>query len=164
MLKMSALIILLLSIIACVTPATNTVTDHLSTTPWPAITGTTGVPGVQVVSVYLDRSQQQNPGGPSVIILLKNIASDSIISLDMKLYEPNVPHGSPWTFDFNVSQAKPFVPGTALSYKNTLINGGWGTGIPYFVTVAGTYSNGTTFSFRWTPPGDGDFNPATIQQ
>jgi hypothetical protein len=158
------LLVALLSVTSACTVNTPLPTTSQTTSPpttSPPVVGTTGVPGVEIVAVALDTTITQNPGGPTIVMEVKHIATASIISLDVKLYEPNVPHGSPWTFNFGVSQSSLFVPGVTLGYKTTLINGGWGTGIPYFVTITGTYSNGTTFSFRWTPPSDGDFGTIT---
>ena len=154
------LVLLLTAANACslqtpTSPASTTATIPTPTTT-PAITGTTGTPGVQVVAVYFDTSQQQNPGGPTVIMELKNIATEALVSLDVKLYEPTF--AKSWTFNFVVSQTSLLVPGVTIGLKQNLIGpSGWGTGIPYFVTISGNYADGTTFSFRWNPPGDGDF-------
>ncbi len=155
------LTILTLSLLpACITPQPTTTTTGTSTST-PPITGTTGLPGIQVVAVALDRTQTQNPGGPLVIMELKNISQEAIVSLDVKLYQPNTPFASSWTFDFGISRETLLAPGITRGLRQTLINGGWGIGVSYFVTVAGAYANGTTFSFRWTPPNDGDFGQVT---
>ena len=166
MLRHKALIVFILGLsllTACPSPLTPVLTTSTTSTPPPQtiITGTTGVPGIQIVTVALDRSQTQNPGGPTIVMELKNISQEAIVFLDVKLYEPNVPYGSPWTMIFGITREALLAPGITAGRRQTLINGGWGTGVPYFVTIAGTYANGATFSFRWTPPGDGDFGQAT---
>ncbi|XUW99894.1 MAG: hypothetical protein TUN42_08345 [Dehalogenimonas sp.] len=138
---------------------TTSPTSTPPTTP-PPITGTTGIPGVEVVTVALDNTITQNPGGPTIVIELKNIEAEAIISLDVKLYEPS--YAKLWTFDFGVDKDHLFVPGTTIGRKQTIIGpSGWGTGIPYFVTISSTYSNEATFAFRWNPPGDGDYGTVT---
>ncbi|PPD57504.1 hypothetical protein [Dehalogenimonas etheniformans] len=162
-LKILILIALLAFSAACGTNTTSTTSSPTSSPPTttPPISGTTGVPGVQVVTVAFDPTQTPNPGGPIIIIELKNITAQAIVTLDVKLYEPINPVASPWTFNFGVSQTALFDPGVTIGHRMRIISGSWGAGTPYFVTVAGTFSSGVTFAFRWTPPGDGDFGTVT---
>jgi hypothetical protein len=140
--------------------STQTTTTTTTTTITPAqitVTNTTTVTVTQLPSseqpvqvVSVSETDFINPGGPQIIMTLKNNSDEPIISLKVLLSEPGG-FNSPWTFNFNASPASPLLPGQSIDTTQIMIGGGWGGGISYSLTVSGTLQNGTAFSFDWVP-------------
>ncbi len=123
-----------------------------ATSQSPQSTTTSESPGqqIEVVSV-LDTYQSGQtvvPGGPEIEITLKNVSSESIISLNVTLEE-----GGPrsWDFDFNVTSSNPLAQNKRISCERRLIGGGWGGGVPYSLSINGTLESGEVFAFTWEP-------------
>jgi len=117
----------------------------------PIGTSPRNIEALAVVSVSIDPSQTQTPGGPAVEITLKNISSEPIISLTAVLSEPQT-FIKNFRYDFAVSALSPLMQNQIASAKSLLITGSWSTGVSYYLTVSGTLQNGTVFYFRWEPP------------
>ena len=132
-----------------ITPTPVTVTNTTTVTVTQSPSGQQPVQVVSVASTYKP-GDTINPGGPQIIMTLKNISNEPIVSLKVLLYEPGG-FNSPWTFNFNASPASPLLPGQSIDTTQIMIAGGWGGGISYSLTVSGTLQNGTTFSYSWVP-------------
>jgi hypothetical protein len=96
---------------------------------------------VDVVSVS-GPLQPINPGGPVVEVILKNSGTAAVKSLTATLELSRA-----FVFNFDVSAAKPLLPGTLTSTRSTLIGGGFGDKVDYNLAISGTSINGITFTY-----------------
>ena len=85
-----------------------------------------------------------NPAGPKIKIILEDVSNEPIISLNTLLNEKDQLN-SPWTFDFNVTSSNPLLPGQSTSLTQVIVDGGFGSGISYSLTINGTMQNGQHF-------------------
>ncbi|MDG7015991.1 MAG: hypothetical protein JRM82_01295, partial [Nitrososphaerota archaeon] len=101
---------------------------------------------VEVVSV-IGPIPPYNPGGPVVRVTLQNIGQVPITSLNASL--PRYPGGPtvPYSFVFKVNSSSPLEPGQTAQATLTMIGFGFSTGQEFPLTVSGTLSNETEFSF-----------------
>jgi hypothetical protein len=81
--------------------------------------------------------------GPVVEITLKNVGVEPVISLNATL-----DLGRPLDFIFNVTPANPLQPNKSTSARLCLIAGGFGTNVPYPLTINATLQNGDKFVYR----------------
>lgn len=93
---------------------------------------------VNVVSV--SSGGPVNSGGPPIEITLKNVSSQSIVSLNatLVLSDPR-----PFIFTFPT----PVLPGTTISAQMILIGGGFSSENSYPLTINGTMQDGRNFTF-----------------
>ena len=75
--------------------------------------------------------------GPVVEITLKNVGVEPVISLTATLEL-----GRPFDFIFNATPANPLQPNKSTSARLCLIAGGFGTNVPYPLTINATLQNG----------------------
>jgi len=80
--------------------------------------------------------------GPVVEITLKNVGVEPVISLTATLEL-----GRPFDFIFNVTPANPLQPNKSTSARLCLIAGGFGTNVPYPLTINATLQNGDKFVY-----------------
>lgn len=101
---------------------------------------------VEVVSV-VGPIPPYNPGGPVVRVTLQNIGQLPITSVNASL--PSYPGGPtvPYSFVFEVNSSSPLEPGRTARATLTMLDFGFSTGQEFPLTVSGTLSNGTEFSF-----------------
>jgi hypothetical protein len=78
--------------------------------------------------------------GPVVEITLKNVGVEPVISLTATLEL-----GRPFDFIFNVTPTNPLQPNKSTSARLCLIAGGFGTNVPYPLTINATLQNGDKF-------------------
>lgn len=110
--------------------------------PSPTSTSTpTGQQPIIVVSVT-GPLPPINPGGPNVEITLKNVSTNPVASLTAALELTRA-----FTFNFDVSQAKPLLPENTVSAELTLIGGGFSDNISYTLQINGTFQNGDSFAY-----------------
>ena len=126
-------IMLLIAISACTSVSTPTA----SQTQTPSATNQP----VEVVSVT-GPIPPYNPGGPVVEITLKNMSSEAITSLATSLTL-----NRDFNFAYDVTLAKPLLPGSSISTSLTLINGGFSDNTTYPLLISGTQQSGETFSY-----------------
>lgn len=92
--------------------------------------------------------QPINPGGPIVEITLKNVAAEPVTAVTANLeLNSSAPINGSFSFNFDVSTAKPLVSGKTVSTKMTLIGGGFSDSQTYPLTISGTTLPGYTFSY-----------------
>jgi hypothetical protein len=134
-----AAFILIILLTACL-PAQIT----SSSTTSPATTFSTTLTNQQPLEVVslIGPLPPVNPGGPNVEIMLKNISSEPIVTLNVTL-ELN----RTFNFAFDVSLPVPLFPGKTISTEQTLISGGFGENILYPLRINGTFRNGSTFDY-----------------
>jgi hypothetical protein len=83
-----------------------------------------------------------------VEITLKNVAAEPVTAVTANLeLNSSAPNNSTFTFNFDVSTAKPLVSGKTVSAKLTLIGGGFSDSKTYPLTISGTTQLGDTFSY-----------------
>lgn len=138
-------LIITLSTLVILVGCTPTITSQ---SPEPTTTSHTTGQLIEVVSVIELYNATPHPGGPAIEITLKNISTESIISLNVTLEESG-PRS--WDFDFNVTSSNPLEPNERISYERWLAGGGWGGGIPYSLSINGTLKSGEVFAFTWEP-------------
>lgn len=119
----------------CSTPSTTSPTTTL-----PIIHSSPVTPVIEVVSVN-GPVAPINPGGPQVAITLNNISPKSVIALTCTLVLSRS-----FDFTFDVSAAKPWIPGSTISTKQTLIGAGFDDTQTYQLTISGTFQDGGTFT------------------
>jgi len=73
---------------------------------------------------------------------LKNVGVEPVISLTATLEL-----GRPFDFIFNVTPANPLQPNKSTSARLCLIAGGFGTNVPYPLTINATLQNGDKFVY-----------------
>jgi hypothetical protein len=95
-----------------------------------------------VVSVSL--LKPYTPGGPTVEVILKNNATNSVASLRTMLTLSG--HNYTYVFD-SVSSSNPLLPNQDASQTETLIGAGFETNQTYPMEIAGTLQNGSSFDF-----------------
>ena len=115
-------------------PSKTTSATTLSSTP-------TNQQPIEVVSLT-GPLPPVNPGGPNVEIILKNISTEPIVTLNVTL-ELN----KPFNFVFDVSLPVPVLPGKTISTEQTLISGGFSESTLYPLRISGTFRNGSTFDY-----------------
>jgi len=120
------------------TPLTVTVTDTRS-----VANTSSGFP-IAVVSVA-GPAPPFTPGGPTVVIALKNVGESPVVSLAAYLTVP-WPKIGPYNFTFNVNESNPLEPGQSANSTPVLIDGSIGNG-SYPLTVDAIMQGGTSFSF-----------------
>jgi len=86
--------------------------------------------------------QPNNPGGPVVEISLKNVATETVVSLVATLEI-----SSTFDFNFNVTPSNPLLPDKIISATLTLIGGGFSDDISYPLTINGAFLDGDTFVY-----------------
>jgi hypothetical protein len=101
---------------------------------------------VEVVSV-VGPIPPYTPAGAVVGVTLKNVGSTPITSLAASLQLPRAGQNAPFSFAFNVNSSKPLLPGRSTQDSLTLFNAGFSGSVYYPLTIGGTYSNGTQFSY-----------------
>lgn len=111
-----------------------------TSTPNPPSTSTNQQP-IDVVCVSGPLSPI-NPGGPIIEITLKNVSSESVISLTA-----TIELGRSFSFNFDVSSSNPLLPGKNVSSSLTLIGGGFSDNTPYPLAINGTLDNGAAFTY-----------------
>jgi hypothetical protein len=88
-----------------------------------------------------------NPGGPTIEITLENGTNEPIVfleaSLDLNISSP----ANPYVFHFDVTVAKPLLPGASISSRQTLIGGGFSDYFSYLLTISGTLQGNVAFSY-----------------
>jgi hypothetical protein len=83
------------------------------------------------------------PAGPEVEITLKNVSEVPVIALKATLEL-----GKSFEFNFvSVTPSSPLLPGESSSVKRVLIEGGFGSGIPYPLMINVTLQNGVTLVY-----------------
>lgn len=117
---------------------TSPSTSSPTTTSSPTLTN---LQPIEVVSVT-GPLPPVNPGGPNVEIILKNILSEPIVTLNATL-ELN----RPFNFNFDVTLPVPLLPGNTISAEQTLIRGGFSESVPYSLRINGIFRNGSAFSY-----------------
>jgi predicted secreted protein len=89
-----------------------------------------------------------NPGGPPVLITLKNVSSEPVVALTASLAINRAgPSNSPYVFNFEVSAANPLLPAKSLGSRLTLIGGSFADNVAYPLTIEGKLKSGTAFSY-----------------
>jgi hypothetical protein len=83
-----------------------------------------------------------NPGGPVVGITIKNISEENIVSLNATL-DLNME----FSFEFEVSDTNPLLPGDTIYAERTLINGGFADNTSYPLEISGEFQDGPAFSY-----------------
>jgi hypothetical protein len=83
-----------------------------------------------------------NPGGPVVGITIKNISEENIVSLNATL-DLNME----FSFEFEVSDTNPLLPGDTVYAERILINGGFADDILYPLEISGEFQDGPAFSY-----------------
>jgi hypothetical protein len=83
-----------------------------------------------------------NPGGPVVGITIKNISEENIVSLNATL-DLNME----FSFEFEVSDENPLLPGDTIYVERILINGGFADDILYPLEISGEFQDGPAFSY-----------------
>lgn len=101
---------------------------------------------VQVVSV-MGPIPPYYAGGPVVSVTLQNVGSVPITSLAASLQIPRAGPIAPFSFVFNVNSSNPLLPGRSVQETRTLIGAGFDSSLDYPLTISGTLSNGTQFSY-----------------
>jgi hypothetical protein len=96
---------------------------------------------IEIVSV-LGPLKPINPGGPNVEITLRNVSTESIVSLTATL-ELN----RTFIFEFNVTSSNPLLPAKSVSATLTLIGGGFSDNISYPLRLEGILQNSATFAY-----------------
>jgi len=132
------LLLIALMTASCSTPASSTPTSTkvpVQTEPLISVT----------VAAALQPGGVQVPGGPGVIVTLKNNSTEPIVALSAFLSINSI-SGSAYTFDFGISSEKPLQPDISISTTQILIGGGYGSDIPYPLGIAGTFKSGKTFT------------------
>ena len=87
-----------------------------------------------------------NPGGPNIEITLKNITNIPLISVSALLKIDNVLN-KPFKFSFAVSETSPLLPGSEISSRLTLINGGFDSETSYPLEIIGSLQTGGSFDY-----------------
>jgi hypothetical protein len=132
------LLLIALMTASCSTPASSAPTSTkvpVQTEPFISVT----------VAAALQPGGVQVPGGPGIIVTLKNNSTEPIVALSAFLSINSV-SGSAYTFDFGISAEKPLQPDISISKTQILIGGGYGSDIPYPLGIAGTFKSGRTFT------------------
>ena len=108
---------------------------------------TTGQQPIQVVSVSGPLSPI-NPGGPNVEVTLKNVSSESVVSLTASLGVSRAgPSNTPFVFKFDVTPSNPLLPSNSISSRLTLIGGSFADSISYPLNIEGELQSGGTFAY-----------------
>jgi len=89
-----------------------------------------------------------NPGGPNVEITLKNVSSESVISLTASLGVSRAgPSNTPFVFNFDVTSSNPLLPSKSIASRLTLIGGSFADNISYPLNIEGKLQSGGTFAY-----------------
>jgi hypothetical protein len=83
-----------------------------------------------------------NPGGPVVGITIKNVSEENIVSLNATLEL-----SMEFSFEFEVSDENPLLPGDTIYAKRILINGGFSDDTSYPLEISGEFQDGPAFSY-----------------
>jgi hypothetical protein len=83
-----------------------------------------------------------NPGGPGVGITLKNISNENIVSLNATLELERA-----FSFEFDVSDENPLLPGSTIYSERILIGGGFAEDTLYPLQISGLFQDGTVFTY-----------------
>ena len=111
------------------------------------ITTPTGQQPIQVVSVS-GPLPPINPGGPNVEVTLKNVSSESVVSLTASLGLSRAgPSNTPFIFKFDVTSSNPLLPSNSISSRLTLIGGSFADNVSYPLVIEGKLQSGATFSY-----------------
>ena len=122
---------------------TSTTTPNGSPTPTPTATPIpTGTAVLIVVSVNI--LQPNNPGGPTIEVILQNNVTNPVISLQAVLSLSG--HNYSYVFG-DVSSTNPLLPNQNASQIDTLIGAGFEANQTYPMEITGTLQNGTSFNF-----------------
>ena len=140
--KLSAMVAIVLILVmspfgnACAPPSSPTPQENPPATP----TQTDQHP-IEVVSVT-GPLPPINPGGPIVGIVLKNISSEPVVSLNATLEL-----GRSFVISFDVSPNFPLSPGGAVTSRVILIGGGFGDNASYPLKIEGVTQGGASFDY-----------------
>ena len=137
-LLLCAIITLITLLTSCASSTTTTSQSSTATTTTPSATN---LQPMEVVSLT-GPLPPVNPGGPNVEMVLKNITTEPVITLNVTL-ELNVP----FKFVFDVALPTPALPGKNMSAVQTLLNGGFNASTFYPLHISGTFQNGSTFDY-----------------
>jgi hypothetical protein len=89
-----------------------------------------------------------NPGGPSVLITLKNVSNEPIVSLTASLGVSRAgPTNTPYIFNFDVTSANPLLPSDSISSRLNLIGGSFDDSISYPLKIEGKQQSEGTFAY-----------------
>ncbi len=123
--------------------ATQTATSTTTSIPPTSTATISGNPAlIEVVSVR-GPLNPINPGGPNVEVTLKNVSSLPVTALSASLQLNQA-----FNFIFDVSSAKPLLPGQTVSANLNLIGGGFASAESYPIVVNGVLQDGETFSLN----------------
>ena len=111
-----------------------------STTPTSTPTLTNEQP-IEVVSV-LQPYELPNPGGPPIKITLRNISTETVVSLNVTIQLSRA-----LDVNFDVTSTNPLLPDKSISSKYYLINVVFSDNVSYPLMINGTLQNGVTFSY-----------------
>lgn len=132
------LMIICLAMLAAIVGCSTTPTSTLTPTPTP--TPQNQQP-VEIISVS-GPLQPINPGGPIIEITLKNVGTESVVSLTA-----NLELDRSFVFEFDVTPSNPLLPDKTISAKLTLIGGGFSDSLSYPLKINGTMQKGATFVY-----------------
>ncbi len=107
----------------------------------------TGQQPIEVVSVT-GPLPPINPGGPPVLVTLKNVSSKPVVSLTASLGVSRAgPTNTPFVFNFDVTSSNPLLPSASISSRLTLIGGSFADNISYPLKIEGKLQSGGTFAY-----------------
>ncbi len=107
----------------------------------------TGQQPIQVVAVS-GPLPPINPGGPNVEVTLKNVSSESVVSLTASLGVSRAgPSNTPFVFNFDVTSSNPLLPSNSITGRLTLIGGSFADNISYPFKIEGKLKSGATFAY-----------------
>jgi hypothetical protein len=136
-----------------ITNTTTTTTTIINTTIDTNTTTATVTETETITSTLVDRQPIEivsvegpigpiNPGGPVVGITLKNISNNNIVSINVVLELERS-----FSFEFEVSDENPLLPGSTIYSERILIGGGFSVSVSYTLEIRGTFQNGTIFVY-----------------
>ena len=87
-----------------------------------------------------------NPGGPVVMIVVKDVSNTPVTDLNVILYLSGSTAGA-YQFTFGLSTSNPLMPGQTAQSTRTLIGAGFSSSQDYPLRINTTLQNGTAFSY-----------------
>ncbi|MDD5190664.1 MAG: hypothetical protein PHE50_06460 [Dehalococcoidales bacterium] len=89
-----------------------------------------------------------NPGGPIVLITLKNVSDQPVVSLTANLGISRAGlDNTGFIFNYDVSTSTPLLPSKSISSQLTLIGGGFAGNTSYPLKINGKLQSGASFKY-----------------